>query len=49
MKPEVSELSKGLVVGRDGNIDIRLTGSTPLGDVRSYILFIFNFKYKNLQ
>ncbi|KAM2988363.1 hypothetical protein FF2_002458 [Malus domestica] len=33
MEPETSELTKGLVLGRDGNIHIRLTGSTPLGDV----------------
>ena len=31
-----SELLKGLVLGRYENIHIRLTGSTPLGDVGSY-------------
>ncbi|RXH85535.1 hypothetical protein DVH24_009356 [Malus domestica] len=36
MKPETSELLKGLVLGIDGNIHIRLTGSTPLGNVRCY-------------
>ena len=36
MESEVSELLKGLVLGRDGNIHIRLIGSTPLGDVGSY-------------
>ena len=36
-EPEASELPKGLVLGRDGNIHIRLTGSTPLGYVGSYI------------
>ncbi|RXH92088.1 hypothetical protein DVH24_021111 [Malus domestica] len=30
-KPEASELPKGLVLGRDENIYIRLIGSTPLG------------------
>ena len=35
MEPEVSELPKGLVLGRDENIYIRLTGSIPLGDVGS--------------
>ncbi|CAN6711543.1 unnamed protein product [Malus baccata var. baccata] len=33
MEPEASELPKGLVLGRDENIHIRLTGSTPLDDV----------------
>ncbi|RXH97032.1 hypothetical protein DVH24_035700 [Malus domestica] len=33
MEPKVSELPKGLVLGRDGNIHIRLIGSTPLGNV----------------
>ncbi|RXH75722.1 hypothetical protein DVH24_039421 [Malus domestica] len=33
MEPEVSELPKGLVLGRDENIHLRLRGSTPLGDV----------------
>ncbi|RXH70776.1 hypothetical protein DVH24_013522 [Malus domestica] len=47
MEPEASELTKGLVLGRDGNIHslvigrdenihIRLRGSTPLGDVGCY-------------
>ena len=36
MESEASELPKGLVLGRDGNIHIRLTGSTPLGNVGSY-------------
>ena len=29
-KPETSELPKGLVLGRDGNIHIRLTRSSPI-------------------
>ena len=33
MEPEASEFPKGLVLGRDENIHIRLTRSTPLGDV----------------
>ncbi|CAN6559427.1 unnamed protein product [Malus baccata var. baccata] len=41
MEPKASELPKGLVLGRDGNIHIRLTRSTPLGDVGSY-----NYKYR---
>ncbi|CAN6680172.1 unnamed protein product [Malus baccata var. baccata] len=32
-------LPKGLVLGRDGNIHIRLTGSTPLGDVGCYMSY----------
>ncbi|KAM1556858.1 hypothetical protein ACFX10_040344 [Malus domestica] len=36
MEPEASELPRGLVLGRDENIHIRFTGSTPLGDVGSY-------------
>ena len=36
MEPEASELPKGLSLGRDENIHIRLTGSTPLGHVGSY-------------
>ena len=36
MEPEVSELPKGLVLGRDENIHIRLTRSTSLGNVGSY-------------
>ncbi|RXH80974.1 hypothetical protein DVH24_004888 [Malus domestica] len=35
-EPEASELQKNLVLGRDENIHIRLTGSTPLGDVGCY-------------
>ena len=35
-KPEASELPKDLILGRDGNIHIRLTRSTPLGAVGSY-------------
>ena len=35
-EPEASELPKGLVLGRDENIHIMLTRSTPLGDVGSY-------------
>ena len=34
MEPEASELPKGLALGWDGNIHIRIT---PLGDVRSHI------------
>ena len=33
MEPEASELPKGLMLGRDGNIHIRIT---PLGDVGCY-------------
>ncbi|RXI06774.1 hypothetical protein DVH24_025910 [Malus domestica] len=36
MEPEASELLKSLVLDRDGNIHIRLTGSTPLGNVGFY-------------
>ncbi|RXI09213.1 hypothetical protein DVH24_023374 [Malus domestica] len=36
MEPEASELPKGLVLGRKGNIHIRLTRSTPRGDVGCY-------------
>ncbi|KAB2634951.1 respiratory burst oxidase-like protein B [Pyrus ussuriensis x Pyrus communis] len=36
MKLEVSELPKSLVLGRDRNIHIRLTGSTSLGNVGCY-------------
>ena len=36
MESEASELPKGLLLGRDENIHLRLTGSTPLGDVGSY-------------
>ncbi|KAB2619225.1 proteasome subunit beta type-6 [Pyrus ussuriensis x Pyrus communis] len=35
MEPEASELPKGLVLGRDGNIHLRIT---PLGDVGSCLL-----------
>ncbi|CAN6692588.1 unnamed protein product [Malus baccata var. baccata] len=38
MEPEASEFPKGLVLGRDENINIRLTGSTPLGDVACHNL-----------
>ena len=38
MEPEASELPKNLVLGRDENIHIRLTGSTALDDVGSYII-----------
>ena len=37
MEPEASELPKGLVLGRDGNIHIRIT---PLGDVGSHKKFV---------
>ncbi|RXH83171.1 hypothetical protein DVH24_003669 [Malus domestica] len=36
MEPEASELPKGLMLSRDGNKHIRLTGSTPLGDMGYY-------------
>ena len=36
VESKANELPKSLVLGRDGNIHIRLTGSTTLGDVRSY-------------
>ncbi|RXH69141.1 hypothetical protein DVH24_031474 [Malus domestica] len=36
MEPKTSELLKGLMLGRDENIHIRLRGSTPLGDVGCY-------------
>ena len=45
MDLEASELPKGLVLGRDENIHIRLTGSTPLNDVGSYIIGMVNKKY----
>ena len=35
-EPKASEFPKGIVLGRDGNIHVRLTGSTPLGYVGSY-------------
>ncbi|CAN6691947.1 unnamed protein product [Malus baccata var. baccata] len=37
MNSEANELPKCLVLGRDGNIHIRLTRSSPLGDVGFYI------------
>ncbi|RXH73602.1 hypothetical protein DVH24_016424 [Malus domestica] len=40
MKSEASELPKGLVLGRDGNIHIRLIGSTPLDDMGCYNLIM---------
>ncbi|RXH88235.1 hypothetical protein DVH24_042306, partial [Malus domestica] len=44
MEPKANELSKDLVLGRYANIHIRLTRSTPLGDVGCYIfLLIFNY------
>ncbi|RXH81326.1 hypothetical protein DVH24_027510, partial [Malus domestica] len=36
MESETNELPKGLVLGRDGNIHIRLRGSTPLGNECSH-------------
>ncbi|TQD97610.1 hypothetical protein C1H46_016784 [Malus baccata] len=36
MEPEANEFPKGPVLGRDGNLHIRLTRSTPLGNVRCY-------------
>ncbi|CAN6677751.1 unnamed protein product [Malus baccata var. baccata] len=33
MEPEANELPKGLVLGRDENIHIKFTGSTPLGNM----------------
>jgi len=36
MNSEANELPKGLVLGRDGNIHIRLIGSSPLDDVGCY-------------
>ncbi|RXI06514.1 hypothetical protein DVH24_025650 [Malus domestica] len=36
MEPEANELPKDLVLGRDENIHVRLTESSPLGDVGSY-------------
>ncbi|RXI09427.1 hypothetical protein DVH24_034044, partial [Malus domestica] len=35
VEPKANELPKGLVLGRDGNIHRRFTGSSPLGDVGS--------------
>ena len=53
MEPEASELLKGLVLGRDENIHIRLIGSTPLGDVgcnnkdvMPHFVLAVNKKYK---
>ncbi|RXH71086.1 hypothetical protein DVH24_015708 [Malus domestica] len=37
MEPEASNLSKGIVLGGDENIHIKLTGFTPLGEVGGYI------------
>ncbi|RXH84811.1 hypothetical protein DVH24_040159 [Malus domestica] len=37
MEPEASELPKGLMLGRDGNIHIRLTGSSPLGNLDNVV------------
>ena len=42
MESEASELPKGLVLGRDENIHIRLTRSTPLDDVGSYKVYLFS-------
>ncbi|CAN6684804.1 unnamed protein product [Malus baccata var. baccata] len=36
MESKVSEFPKGLVLGKDGNIHIRLTRFIPLGDVGCY-------------
>ncbi|RXI04674.1 hypothetical protein DVH24_038948 [Malus domestica] len=36
MEPEANKFPKGLMLDRDGNIHIRFTGSTPLGDVGCY-------------
>ncbi|RXH67990.1 hypothetical protein DVH24_028137 [Malus domestica] len=36
IEPEASELPKGLLLGRDENIHIRLRGSTPLNNVGCY-------------
>ncbi|CAN6708211.1 unnamed protein product [Malus baccata var. baccata] len=44
MEPEASELPKGLVLGRDRNIHIRLTGFTPLGDVGCHMLRMWGCK-----
>ena len=51
MESEASELPKGLVLGRDENIHIRLTRSTPMGDVgggRFLFLEFFFFLKQNL-
>ena len=40
MELEVSEVSKGLVLGRDENIHIKLTKSTPLDDVGFYTITV---------
>ncbi|CAN6727580.1 unnamed protein product [Malus baccata var. baccata] len=42
-KPEASELPKGLVLGRDGNIHLRIT---PLGDVGCYMQSIYPSLWK---
>ena len=39
MESKDSELPKDLVIGRDGNIHIRLTRFIPLGDVLSYSVY----------
>ncbi|CAN6567690.1 unnamed protein product [Malus baccata var. baccata] len=36
MEPEASGYPKGLMLGRDKNIHIRLTGSTPMGDHEAF-------------
>ncbi|RXI03037.1 hypothetical protein DVH24_003115 [Malus domestica] len=38
MEPKTSELPKCLVLGRDENIHIRLTGSTSLGDMECHTI-----------
>ena len=42
MEPEANEVPKGLVLGRDENIHIRLTRSMPLGDVGSYSFLVIH-------
>ncbi|RXI06670.1 hypothetical protein DVH24_025806 [Malus domestica] len=44
---EASELPKGLVLGRDENIHIRLIGSSSLDDVRSYNLSLKMYHFKD--
>ncbi|CAN6544205.1 unnamed protein product [Malus baccata var. baccata] len=41
MEPEASELPKGLALGRDENIHIRLKGFIPLGDMGCSIKFSY--------
>ena len=48
-EPEASKLPKNLVLGRDENIHIRLTGSTPLNDVRSYICSSLHGDFETLK